>query len=57
MVTTGVGYKDQSKAELLQEGSFFLIPLFATDVLVMKKLEIQKTKPTTFNTSVLKVEY
>ena len=45
------------KVELLQEGIFFLIHLFARDVLVMKKLEIQKTKPTTFNTSVLKVEY
>ena len=34
---------------------FFLIHLFATDVLVMKKLEIEKTKPT-FIISVLKVE-
>ena len=34
------------KAELLQEGIFFLIHLFARDVLVMKKLEIEKTKPT-----------
>ena len=34
------------KAELLQEGIFFLIQLFARDVLVMKKLEIEKTKPT-----------
>ena len=33
------------KAELLQEGIFFLIHLFAKDVLVMKKLEIEKTKP------------
>ena len=45
-----------SKAELLQEGIFFLIHLFARDVLVMKKLEIEKTKPT-FIKSVLKVEY
>ena len=45
-----------SKAELLQEGIFFLIHLFARDVLVMKKLEIEKTKPT-FIISVLKVEY
>ena len=44
------------KAELLQEGIFFLIHLFAIDVLVMKKLEIEKTKPT-FIISVLKVEY
>ena len=30
------------KAELLQEGIFFLIYLFARDVLVTKKLEIEK---------------
>ena len=47
---------DHSKAELLQEGIFFLIHLFARDVLVMKKLEIEKTKPT-FIISALKVEY
>ena len=29
-----------NKAELLQEGIFFPIHLFAKDVLVMKKLEI-----------------
>jgi hypothetical protein len=40
-----------TKAEILQEGIFFLIHLFARDVLVMKK-----SKPT-FITSVLKVEY
>ena len=34
------------KAELLQEGIFFLIHLFAKDILLMKKLEIGKTKPT-----------
>ena len=44
------------KAELLDEGIFFLIHLFAPDVFVMKKLEIEKTKPT-FIVSVLKVEY
>ena len=44
------------KAELLQEGIFFLIHLFARDVLLIKKLEIEKTKPT-FIISVLKVEY
>ena len=44
------------KAELLQEGIFFLIHLFAREVLVMKKLEIKKSKPT-FIVSVLKVEY
>ena len=43
-----------NKAELLQEGIFFLIHLFA--VVEMKKLEIEKTKPT-FIISVLKVEY
>ena len=37
-----------TKAELLQEGIFFLIYLFARDVFVMKKLEIEKTK-LTFN--------
>ena len=44
-----------SKAELLQEGIFFPHS-FIRDVLVMKKLEIEKTKPT-FIISVLKVEY
>jgi hypothetical protein len=48
--------RDPTKAELLQESIFFLIHLFARDVLVMKKLEMEKTKPT-FITSVLKVEY
>ena len=45
-----------AKAELLQEGIFFLIHLFARNVLVMKKLEIEKPKPT-FIISVFKVEY
>ena len=45
-----------SKAELLQEGIFFLIHLFDRDILVMKKLEIEKNKPT-FIISLLKVEY
>ena len=44
------------KAELLEEGIFFLIRLFARAVLVMKKWEMEKTKPT-FTVSVLKVEY
>ena len=44
------------KAELLQEGIIFLIHLFARDILVMKKLEIEKTK-STFIISVLKAEY
>ena len=43
------------KAELLQEGIFFLIHLFAREVLLVKKLEIAKTKPI-FIISVLKVE-
>ena len=41
------------KAELLQ---LKLIHLFASELLLMKKLEIKKTKPT-FIISVLKVEY
>ena len=45
-----------TKTELLQEGIFFLVHLFARHVSVMKKLEIEKTKPT-FSISVLKVEY
>ena len=44
------------KAELLQEGIFFLIHLFTINVEVVKKLEIEKTKPT-FIILVLKVEY
>ena len=47
---------ENAKAELLQEGIFFLIHLFARDGLLIKKLEIEKTKPT-FIISVLKVEY
>ena len=31
------------KAELLQEGIFILIHLFARDVLVMKQLKVEKT--------------
>ena len=44
-----------SKAELLQEGIFFLIHIFARDVLDMKKSEIEKTKHT-FIISVLKID-
>ena len=36
----------ENKAELLQECIFFLIHLFARHILVMEKLEIEKTKPT-----------
>ena len=50
---------DLTKAELLKEGIFFLIHLFARDVLEMKNLEIEKTKPTfiisTFKTVIIKV--
>ena len=42
-----------SKAELLQ---LKLIHLFARELLLIKKLQIEKTKPT-FILSVLKVEY
>ena len=45
-----------TKAELLQEDIVFLILLYTREVLVMKKLEIEKTKPT-FIISVLNVEY
>ena len=46
------------KAELLQEGISFVIHLFARDVLVMKKFETEKTKPTfNFILSVLEVGY
>ena len=45
----------KAKAELLQEGIFFLDHLFAIGVLVMKKWEIENTKHT-FIVSVLKVE-
>ena len=41
------------KAESLQLN---LIHLFASEILLLKKLEIEKTKPT-FIISVLKVEY
>ena len=35
-----------SKAELLQESIFFLIHLFAKEVLLVKKLEIEENKTT-----------
>ena len=44
---------DITKAKLLQ---LKLIHIFARAILLMKKLEIEKTKPT-FIISVLKVEY
>ena len=33
-----------TKAELLQAGIFFLIHLFAWEILLVKKLEIEETK-------------
>ena len=38
-----------SKAELLQVGIFFLIHLFAWEILLLKKLEIEDNK-TTYST-------
>ena len=46
----------QTKAKLLQVGIFLLIQLFAGAILLLKKLKVEKTKPT-FIISVLKVEY
>ena len=45
-----------AKAEFTEVGIFFLLQLFSRGVLAMKKLEIEKTKPTLI-ISVLKVEY
>ena len=55
-LTPGTVYTLEHDAELLQEGIFFLLHLFSRDVLVMKKLDIQKTKPI-FIISVLKNKY
>ena len=35
-----------AKAELLQVGIFFIIHLFALEILLLKKLEIEETKTT-----------
>ena len=46
------------KAELLQEGIFFLIYLFVWEILLLKKLEIEETKTTyksTLKTDIIKV--
>ena len=48
--------RTDAKATLLQEGICLRIHLFARNVLVINKLEIEKNKPT-FIISVLKVEY
>ena len=45
-----------SDAKFAQEGIFFALQLFAWWIFLIKKLEIEKTKPT-FSISVLKVEY
>ena len=39
-----------SKAKLQKEGIFFLIHLFARDILLMKKLEIEETKTPKYST-------
>ena len=44
------------KAEFTQEGIFFVLQSFVWWILLIKKLEVEKTKPT-FIISVLKVEY
>ena len=46
----------QTKAKFAQEGIFFVLQLFAWWILLVKKLEIEKTKHTSIR-SVLKVEY
>ena len=33
-----------NKAELLQEGTFFLIYLFAREILLLKKVEMEETR-------------
>jgi hypothetical protein len=46
------------KAELLQAGIFFLTHLFAREILLLNKLEIEETKITlysTFKTDIIKV--
>ena len=37
---------EHNKAKLQKEGIFFLIHLFARDILLMKRLEIEETKTT-----------
>ena len=47
-----------TKAKLQKEGIFFLIHLFARDILLVKKLKIEDTKTTlysTFKTDIIKV--
>ena len=40
----------KAEAELLQVGIFFLIHLFAWEILLLKKLEIEETKTTQYST-------
>ena len=41
---------NNTKAELLQVGIFFHIHLFAREILLIKKLEIEETKITQYST-------
>jgi hypothetical protein len=53
-----LGFPLPSKAKLQKEVIFFLIHIFARDILLMKKLEIEETKTTsfsTFKTDIIKV--
>ena len=43
------GCQDCTKANLLQEGTIFLIHLFARAILLMKKLKIKETKATKYS--------
>ena len=46
-----INFKDLiTKAKLKKEGIFFHIHLFARDILLMKKLEIEETKTTQHST-------
>ena len=50
--------KFQAKAKLQKEGIFFLIHLFARDILLIKKLEMLESKTTqysTFKTGMIKL--
>ena len=49
-------FQRRHKAGFAQEGTFLALNLFAWYILLIKKLEIEKPKPTVI-VSVLKVEY
>ena len=57
--TTVINILGLLKPNNCRKGFFFLLQLFARGVLVMKKLEIEKTKPTfiisTFKTDIIKL--